>query len=444
MPTLSPPVTSIVSFGGTPVYAIYGPLLSGLIANPPTFQDQGLTGAPEPLFIDLVKPAGLSASGTTIILQPGESYAIPAGDTNGVSINAATSGHRFSAMFVLSDVIVVVPGGGIGPQPVPPSGNPIPAATTTVTVGGTPVIAMFAPVLGGIIENPPTAEDQGLVDSGVENLFIDLTGPAALMETATTLPLYPGQVYTIPSGTTKNVSVNAATSGHRFSAIIIRQTTPFPPTPVPTPFPPAGPTALTKTIPSYLYQQYQDDDNLQAFVAAYNTMAQQYVAWFTSINLPVYTGAQISGDLLDWVAEGLYGIVRPTISSGVEQTIGPFNTYTLDTVAFNDEVNVGPQGTIAVTDDLFKRIITWHYFKGDGKVISVLWLKRRVSRLLDGVNGTNPPIDNTYNIGIAIAGHVVTITLFSPPAGMVNLLRSAILSGALELPFQLTYTVVSG
>jgi hypothetical protein len=34
-----------------------------------------------------------------------------------------------------------------------------------------------------------------------------------------------------------------------------------------------GPVSLTKTIKSYLYVQYNDDDNLQGFVAAYNQMA---------------------------------------------------------------------------------------------------------------------------------------------------------------------------
>ena len=47
---------------------------------------------------------------------------------------------------------------------------------------------------------------------------------------------------------------------------------------------------LQKVIRSYLYQQYADDEDLQAFVAWFNAEGQEYVGWFASISLPVYTG----------------------------------------------------------------------------------------------------------------------------------------------------------
>lgn len=36
---------------------------------------------------------------------------------------------------------------------------------------------------------------------------------------------------------------------------------------------------LEDIIKSYLYTQYNDDDDLQAFVSAYNSMAQEIYAW---------------------------------------------------------------------------------------------------------------------------------------------------------------------
>ena len=160
------------------------------------------------------------------------------------------------------------------------------------------------------------------------------------------------------------------------------------------------PPLLGKTIPSYVYWEYADDDDIQAWVEAYNTNTQQYVDWFNSINLPIYTGPQISGALLDWVAHGLYGLVRPVLGTGHDSTKGPYNTFGFNDIPFNALVKVSGVTYQSVSDDIFKRIITWHFFKGDGKVFSIKWLKRRVMRFLVGDNGTAPIIDQTYRISV--------------------------------------------
>ncbi len=106
------------------------------------------------------------------------------------------------------------------------------------------------------------------------------------------------------------------------------------PTPQTGTFPPSGPTTLTSLgqpgsatwVGSYLYQEYADDDDLQAFVAAFNSFANQYDAFFATIMLPVYTNPLIVGALLDWVALGIYGMIRPSLSSGRNLDVGPFNT----------------------------------------------------------------------------------------------------------------------
>ena len=226
---------------------------------------------------------------------------------------------------------------------------------------------------------------------------------------------------------------------------------------------------LTKTIPSYLYQEYNDDDALQAFFDAFNASAQDYVDWFNAIELPVYTSPTISGDLLDWVAEGLYGMPRPSLSSsGADQTTGPFNTNAMNTAALNDyEVIGGASPNPAVTNDVFKRVLTWHFYKGDGKNFDVRWLKRRVWRFLQGANGTNFDVDQTYCVSVTFGpGMLVTIALsyyvevFSGigffsigetpiggipmPIDLFNLapvLKVGIEGGVLELPFQFTYAV---
>lgn len=95
------------------------------------------------------------------------------------------------------------------------------------------------------------------------------------------------------------------------------------------------PAYQSDTLKSYLYVQYNDDDDLQAFVEAYNALSQEIITWLAEANLPVYTGAPITGALLDWVAMGLYGQSRPTLPSGFNRNRGPFNSLEFNTLPFN-------------------------------------------------------------------------------------------------------------
>lgn len=213
------------------------------------------------------------------------------------------------------------------------------------------------------------------------------------------------------------------------------------------PYPPLRQTSSCTIIPSYLYEQYFDDEDLQAFVAVYNQMAQQRASWFCEISLPIYTSRTITGALLDWVAEGLYGIKRPALPTGIVTSIGPLNTWALNTIVLNKSVTTGAINYFVTTDDIFKRIITWHFWKGDGFVFSVRWLKRRIMRFLTGVSGLAPNIDDTDQVSVRFElGNevVITLTLESDglfPLGTALIFQSAVASGAVELPFQFSFSV---
>ena len=241
--------------------------------------------------------------------------------------------------------------------------------------------------------------------------------------------------------------------------------------------------SLQNTINSYLYVQYNDDEALQAFVDAYNGIAQQVVSWFNTINLPIYTGAQISGALLDWVATGLYGQARPIFTTGSQYQIGPPNTATLNQIGPNQSKSIGIIGYYQATDDIYKRVLTWNFYKGDGRNFTVLWLKRRIARFLLGTNGTAPNIDftpgisvtfgmsltyvpaTTYQVGALntqiigsgelnqtrtisvpgrylLTGNAINITLDSSVWPLSNILKSAILGGVVQMPFQFKFNVV--
>jgi hypothetical protein len=195
-------------------------------------------------------------------------------------------------------------------------------------------------------------------------------------------------------------------------------------------------TTLQKTIPSYLYTQYADDDDLQAFVASYNQITQTYINTFNQLNLPVYTG--LSGALLDWVGRGVYGYPRPTIPEVAATTIGPINTYGPDFfVPLNTQESTAASN-YNTTDDIYKRLLTWHFYKGDGKVFNISWLKRRIVRFLYGADGKSPAIDQTYDIGVTFsAGNNVDIIM--PASPQADILIAAIASGSAETPFQYTF-----
>lgn len=194
-----------------------------------------------------------------------------------------------------------------------------------------------------------------------------------------------------------------------------------------------------KTLPSYLYTQYADDDALQAFVAAYNAMAQQYVTWFNEVSLPVWTGPLIVGQLLDWVGRGLYGIARPVFTTSSSSMVGPIATYPIATNPIAARtVKLSGSATVA-TDDIYKRCLTWALYKGDGMQFSTAWLKRRIVRFLTGVNGVDPGVTNTYIASVTQSAGGFAITL--PAGGVSPILQQAFANGALPLPFQYSFTV---
>jgi hypothetical protein len=208
-------------------------------------------------------------------------------------------------------------------------------------------------------------------------------------------------------------------------------------------FPPAGPTTLLSTIQAYLYVQHNDDDDLQAWWMTQNAFSQGYLDSMNQLNLPIYTNPAIAGALLDWVAQGIYGIARPVLPSGQSVLLGPINTWTPNQIPINYSAVIGTSDFFETNDDIFKRIITWHFFKGDGKVFSIPWLKRRVMRFLVGANGAAPNIDNTYPVGVSIdSSGVAIITLTGTDPTVSQIFQAAVEGGALELPFQFSWSVV--
>jgi hypothetical protein len=295
------------------------------------------------------------------------------------------------------------------------------AFTDTIAVGGQSVQIADTTIgsAGGLITNPLAAKDQGIPVA--ESLWINLLGSAGLSAANGSVELVPGQSFKVPPSC--DVWANAATSGHMFSAFFSSDyTVPYPPGIVPgqpgsgtgailggftggQPFPPPGVTGLTDVIPSYLYQEYSDDDDCQGFVEAQNDCQQDYVDTFNALNLPIYTKYPVEGTLLDWVGAGLYGMNRPALNTGRPILMGPLNTWGCNWIfpnwgvppanvsvlfGLNELQQLSTGDIVATDDDLYRRILTWHFYKGDGKYFNINFLKRRIWRFLYGQDGIAP------------------------------------------------------
>jgi hypothetical protein len=360
--------------------------------------------------------------------------------------------------------------------------TPYPLVTSMIATANTPVMITNGLLTGGaIIQNPLDPLDQNL--PFVEVLQIDLIDNQGFLKDSYTLQ--PGSTYIVPPGFEGTVWANALTEGHRFTGVALFPYVPF--TPFESIWPPTTYTTALLVLRSYLYQEWNDDDDLIVFVNAYNSMTQLYITWFATVMLPVYAeNPNINGALLDWVAEGLYGMKRPTLSGGSRIELGLFNTAMFNEVMFNEDVFEDSGPIFLTDDDLFKRILTWHLYKGDGKLFDIRWLKRRVMRFLTGDQGGNGqsaagdpgtadmyPPDQTYYVSItfgtdnqvninlqgthrSITGGAMfnadmfnelefndlgTSVIYSITSPWASTFKQAVESGALELPFQYSYVV---
>lgn len=200
---------------------------------------------------------------------------------------------------------------------------------------------------------------------------------------------------------------------------------------------------LNKIIEAYQYQQYADDDNIRAFFDAYNNQAQAIYDWMKGANLPIFIGGFNSGSQLNWIAYGIYGQTPPSMVSSKSVTYGPYNTIYFNQLAYNKRKKISTNSQIVASDDVFKRIMTWNFYKGDGFNFTTTWLKRRVRRFLEGSLGTDVVNDQQWGISVSYTGDGgIEIDLSPPDSGdgyvdlsFASILQSAFNNELLHMPF---------
>lgn len=168
---------------------------------------------------------------------------------------------------------------------------------------------------------------------------------------------------------------------------------------------------LEEIIKSYLYTQYNDDDDIQAFVSAYNAMAKNIYSWMVKANLPIFVGDYNAGDQLKWIARGIYGVKPPVLVSGKQTIYGPYNAMMFNQLPFNGRRVVDQSEQVVVSDDLFKRIMTWNFYKGDGFHFTIPWLKRRIMRFLTGADGVDVINDQRWSVSVLFSGAGASISI---------------------------------
>jgi hypothetical protein len=96
--------------------------------------------------------------------------------------------------------------------------TPVAGINTSIIVGGQAVVVIDIGPEGGIITNPASNTDQGIANA--ESIYVDPTGADANIGAfGTSFELQPGQSWTAIPGQTTKTTVNAASAGHRFSAV---------------------------------------------------------------------------------------------------------------------------------------------------------------------------------------------------------------------------------
>ena len=208
------------------------------------------------------------------------------------------------------------------------------------------------------------------------------------------------------------------------------------PAPPPPPPPPPGPppyAPLQTTIPAYAYQEYIDDLNVVAFFDSYTNLSQGYLDWSNSTPLSVWSNPNISGPLLDWIGQGIYGIKRPVFSSLVRRFRAGLNSRPLNTQALNSGKLFESGTATQATDDYYRRVLTWWLYVGNGRQFNVEVLRLKVARFIYGVDGTDVTLAQAQTIHIEPQG------VLSP----MNPVLSSIAGGSLSAHrygVQATYT----
>lgn len=189
---------------------------------------------------------------------------------------------------------------------------------------------------------------------------------------------------------------------------------------------------------AYLYWQWRGDPYLKVFVDTYNELSDQYLDEIRNLNLPnFYTK---SGLWLDYVAKNIYGISRKQVLYAHNLIYRGLNTVTPNVVDPNAARIIKYSTAHTMSDEEFKKVIQWNFYKGDGFCFSIPYLKRRIIRFL---NITCSNVIDINDISIQVQDKKFKITILNELANspFMTLLRDVISNGLINLPFMFNFVL---
>ncbi|MXV43589.1 hypothetical protein GS501_00655 [Saccharibacter sp. 17.LH.SD] len=200
----------------------------------------------------------------------------------------------------------------------------------------------------------------------------------------------------------------------------------------------------TLLAPATPYQQFSDDADIIAFFEAYNALMQEIIFWMVGHPMALYIGPALTGNLLSYCALCLYGQFRYRISYvELRSVTGAIDTTTINRLSVDETVIDKRYIGNSISDDLFKRILTWNFYKGDGLNFSIPWLKRRIMRFLTGDDGHAWRFNSTDPVSVRLEGRKVIITPDTGPWShdLVIILSRILTNGILNVPPMFTFMV---
>ena len=193
---------------------------------------------------------------------------------------------------------------------------------------------------------------------------------------------------------------------------------------------------------AYLYREYADDPSMNAWWQSRNGLTQGYLNWWNVAPLALYTSPSISGSLLDWLATAIYGLSRPTLFTSTTKFIAGLNSSAINSRAVNGSTYLSSWSSQIVSDDIYKRYLTWWLYRGDGMVMNTQWLKRRVMRFLTGAAGGDIVVGpGAPQPSVAYTSSEITITVSSTQTSITDALQELINNNQLLMPFYYSASV---
>lgn len=196
--------------------------------------------------------------------------------------------------------------------------------------------------------------------------------------------------------------------------------------------------------PAYPYQQFNDDADIVALFSSYNQLANTILDWLLSRPLACYMRESISAGLLDYAAYCIYGVRRYQIGySNIDTISGAIDTITINQLPIDGNAIAVHAGSTKLSDDIFKRILTWNFYRGDGTQFSIPWLKKRIMRFLTGTQGRAWRFNGTLPVSVIVQNSIVTIQVAHGVATseLIQTLNILLRNGIVHVPSALTYNI---